>query len=242
MDTVLLKRNRFSNVMDFCRANGIVPQISKIKVSQALENGVGLYDFDITADTVEVPGDVVLNRNDVFIPFSLGVLLTFDDKVKPKGKARLYSYAPMAGVQNPVGFMTTDIEGLYNGILTQQVDQTAIMQSFPMEVLKHIGETEPSILLNGSDEEVSIGIQGEFDIEKMTHYLVPNIIYQGTMDIKTSVKFEATGSKFDVALASDPTSAATDKTARISLFMDGILIKNGAFDNIVNGLSAAMAK
>ncbi len=242
MKSIQFKRDRFNQVLDYCRQAGVVPQISKLKLSQALKDGVGLYGFDITAESVEVPGDVALNRNDVFIPFSIGVLVSFDNATNPRGKTRLYSYAPRAGAQNEFGFMTADAEAIYNGTLTQQVDQTAIMQTFPLEFMKHIPENEPCILLDGSDSPVSAGMQGEYDIEDMLHLLVPNIVYQGTMDIRTNIQFEATGSSFAVAAADDPDTADTSKAARLTLFMDGVLIKNGAKEEFVNGLTNALRR
>ena len=109
--------------------------------------------------------------------------------------------------------MTEDIEALYNGTLEQVVDQTTIMQAFPAELFKHIGHNEPRAMLGSADTVVADGAQGEYDLEDMMHPFTPEIVYQGTMDIKTAVKFNANGSDFSVALASAPHHQGRDPQA-----------------------------
>lgn len=238
---ILFEKKRFNVVKKWCADNGIVPQISKLKITRDIENGVGYIDFDLKSNQLSTPGDVALNRNDVFIPFGIGLFLSFD-KATPTGKARLYSYAPKAGIQNPVGFMTGDIEALYNGTLEQVVDQTTIMQAFPAELFKHIGHNEPRAMLGSADTVVADGAQGEYDLEDMMHPFTPEIVYQGTMDIKTAVKFNANGSDFSVALASAPTTKDKTHKPRVTLMMIGVLVKNGATESRINDLTDALSK
>lgn len=232
---------RFSIVKKWCEANGIVPQVSKIRVSQPLANGVGTYNFNIqqTNGKVNFIGEQLLNRNDVFIPFSLGVLLSFDDAEAPTGKSPLFSYAPKAGAANAYGFITDDIEALYNGAFIQTVDQTAIMQQYPAELFKYVPENVPAICLDSSNNQVSVGIQAQYKFEDALHVIVPNIIYQGTMDIKTSVQFNGTGSDFSIAAGSAPTTALTDKVAYLNFIMYGTLVKNGADSPSLSDLTNA---
>ena len=238
---ILFEKKRFNVVKKWCADNGIVPQISKLKITRDLEQGVGYMDFDLKSTQLATPGDVALNRNDVFIPFGLGLFLSFDTAT-PSGKARLYSYAPMAGAHNPVGFMKSDIEALYNGTLTQTVDQTTIMQSFPCELFKHIGCNEPATCLDAEGNPVSVGIQGEYDLEDMMHPFTPEIVYQGTMDIKTAISFNANGSDFSVALAATPTTKDETHKPRVTLMMIGVLVKNGATESRINDLTDALSK
>lgn len=237
---ILFDQNRFNAVKKWCLENGIVPQISKLKITKQLLDGVGLYEFDLKSRQLLMPGDVALFDNDVFIPMAMGVLLSFDSTT-PTGKAPLFSYAPKAGAQNPYGFMKSDIEGLYNGVLKQTADQTVIMQSFPMEVFKHIGASVPG-LIQGTAATVANGVQGEYDIEDMLHPVVPNIIYQGLMDIKTTIEFAATGSDFSVAAAATPSSEDSNMAAYISLLMTGVLVKNGAQSAKINVLTDALQR
>ena len=137
--------------------------------------------------------------------------------------------------------MKSDIEGLYNGVLKQTADQTVIMQSFPMEVFKHIGASVPG-LVQGASDPVADAIQGEYDIEDMLHPVVPNIIYQGLMDIKTTIEFAATGSDFSVAAAATPTSKDANMAAYASLLMTGVLVKNGAQSAKINVLTDALQR
>ena len=212
---ILFDQNRFNAVKKWCLENGIVPQISKLKITKQLLDGVGLYEFDLKSRQLLMPGDVALFDNDVFIPMAMGVLLSFDSTT-PTGKAPLFSYAPKAGAQNPYGFMKSDIEGLYNGVLKQTADQTVIMQSFPMEVFKHIGASVPG-LVQGASAPVADAIQGEYDIE-------------------------ATGSDFSVADAATPSSKDEDMAAYVSLLMTGVLVKNGAQSAKINVLTDALQR
>lgn len=237
---ILFDQNRFNAVKKWCLENGIVPQISKLKITKQLLDGVGLYEFDLKSRQLLMPGDVALFDNDVFIPMAMGVLLSFDSTT-PTGKAPLFSYAPKAGAQNPYGFKKSDIEGLYNGVLKQTADQTVIMQSFPMEVFKHIGASVPG-LVQGASAPVADAIQGEYDIEDMLHPVVPNIIYQGLMDIKTTIEFAATGSDFAVAAAATPGTEDSTMAAYVSLLMTGVLVKNGAQSAKINVLTDALQR
>lgn len=237
---ILFDKNRFDTVKKWCLENGIVPQISKLKITKELLDGVGLYEFDLRSRQLIMPGDVALFENDIFIPMQMGVLLSIDSKT-PTGKAPLYSYAPKAGVNNPYGFMKSDIEALYNGVLKQNADQTVLMQSFPMEVFKHIGASEPGII-QGDSATLANGLQGEYDIEDMMHPVVPNIIYQGLMDIKTTIEFPGTGSDFSVAKAATPSSKDDTMRAYVSLIMIGVLVKNGAQSPKINALTDALKR
>lgn len=220
--TEFLKK-RFDIVRKWCNQNGIVPQVSKLRTSQILKDGEGTYEFDFQNKNPQFTGEVKLNRNDLFIPFQMGILLSFDNAEKPTGKCPLYSFAPKAGVNYPLGFATDDIEALYNGVLIQTVDQTQIQQSFPLELYKRVPETQNAILAGG---EAGMGLQAEWDFTKALPTMVPNILYAGNMDIITRVEFNGTGSSF--ALKNAQGEDVTDKAAYLNFIMYGVLAKNAA--------------
>lgn len=244
-NSLFYNKKRFDICKKWCADHGIVPQVSKLRVGVPLENGKGRYDFDIQNAKPQYPGEVVLNRNDVFIPFGMGILLSFDNIITeangnvtaaPTGKSPLFSYAPKAGVENKYGFLTDDIEALYNGTLSQYVDQTLLQQSFPAELFKHVPGNVPAHIIDQEGDEVSLGIQAEYNFESALHSVVPNIIYQGDMDIRTIVEFNGTGSDFRVASADDPAAALTNVGAYLNFVMYGILIKNAAQEPSLNVL------
>lgn len=229
--TEFLKK-RFDIVRKWCAQNGIVPQVAKIRTSEVLKDGVGTYEFDFQHKNPQYTGEVMLNRNDLFIPFQMGILLSFDDATAPTGKSQLYSFAPKAGVNYPVAFATDDIEAFYNGVLIQTVNQTQIQQAYPLELYKFVPETQNAILAGG---EASLGLQAEWDIKKVLPVLVPNVLIAGNMDITTRVEFNGTASSFALKDASG--ADVTGKAAYLNLIMYGVLAKNMAESAAMESLS-----
>lgn len=224
---IFFDRERFEKVQTWCKAHGVVPQISKLRVSQQLVNGQGLYRFDIKKERVNsLIGEVGLDRNDLFIPFAIGALLQIDSK-EATGKTPLLSY-PVKASAAADGFMTNDIEGLYNGILNIVFDQTEVNASFPMELFKHVPQTQPCVLLDSSDNAKSTGLVQEYDIQDVLVPLAPAYYFQGTVDSKLSITFNGNGSNFAVASQANPTTADATKAASIVLYMSGVLVKGAA--------------
>lgn len=224
---IFFDRERFEKVQAWCNANGVVPQISKLRVSQQLVNGQGLYRFDIKKEQANtLIGEVGLDRNDLFIPFAIGAMLQIDGK-EATGKTPLLSY-PVKASAAADGFMTDDIEALYNGTMTIIMDQTEVNASFPMELFKHVPQTQPCVLLDSSNAAKSTGLVAEYDIQDVLVPLAPAYYFQGTVDTKLSVTFNGNGSDFSVASAATPTTADATKAARIVLYMSGVLVKGAA--------------
>lgn len=235
MKDSLLKQHRWQQVQKWCKDNNIVPQESVIRVAVPLQNGQGNYEFGILEQLRRFQNDKTLNRNDLFIPYNMGILIGFEETEAngtPKGKASLYSYAPKAGVQYPVGFMTDDIDALYNGMLTISMGQTQVNKAFPTLNFKRIPETQPIGIYDGT-EFVNSGIEPEFDLTDALYDLIPNYLFAGNEEIKVNLSFNGTGSDFSVALGATPTVADTTHTPFLYFYMTGVLVTNGA--EIPNG-------
>lgn len=225
-----LKQKKWQSVQAWCAKNGITAQESMIRVAVPLKNGKGIYDFNILESNTRRAIDKTLNRNDLFIPYGMGMFIAFEEvdaQGNPSGKAPLYSYAPKAGVQNEFGFIGRDIEALYNGELTISFGQTEVNRSFPMLNFKNVPETQPIGIYNGS-AFVDSGVQPEFSLDTALYQLVPNYYFAGTEAIKISAEFEATGSTFEVAAAATPTQATEDRVPFLYFYMSGVLVVNGA--------------
>lgn len=226
-----LKAKKWQSVQKWCAKNGIVAQESVIRVAVPLKDGKGLYDFNmLESNSRRFLSDITLNRNDLFIPYGMGMFVAFEEvdaAGNPLGKAPLYPYAPKAGVQNEYGFIGRDIEALYNGKLTISFGQTEVNKSFPMLQFKHVPETQPIGIYNGT-AFVDSGIQPEFKLDDALYQLVPNYYFAGTEAIKISAEFEATGSDFSIAAAATPTEATTERTPFLYFYMSGVLVVNGA--------------
>ena len=225
-----LKQQKWQSVQKWCKANNITAQESLIRVAMPLQDGKGLYDFNILESNTRRSTDKTLNRNDLFIPYGMSVFIAFEEVDafgNPTGKAPLYPYAPKAGVQNEYGFMGSDIEALYNGQLSISFGQTEVNRAFPMLNFKNVPETQPFGIYDGT-EFVNSGIQPEFMLDDVLYQLVPNYYFAGTEAIKISAEFEATGSSFAIAAGTAPTEATTARKPFLYFFMSGVLVVNGA--------------
>lgn len=244
MDTATLqsvKKARFDQVWDIVRpykAQGLFPQESKIRIELPLENGKGQYIFDLKEATVNNVTTQRLNRNDVFVPNSLGVMLAIRHIVNGTPVETLYPYAPFNDGTNPsvhaVGFQNDNIKNLYQGFLQWLVDSTVMLESYPMEKFLKIPRQQGAFVLDSNDAAVQEGIQSEFELDKSLELLMPKYYIAGTRDHKITLNFPAAGLTFPLA---DANGVTTDYTAHIVLYMDGFLIKNGCqtFDGSGNG-------
>lgn len=221
---VEFNRSRFERVVKWCNANGVVPEESFLRVSEALLSGVGTYNFDIK-NGKKAATDVTLNRNDLFIPFGIGMFIAFDGKNSagnPDGKGTFYTFAPKAGTNQPIGFTKDDIDALYNGILSMNFGQTVINSAFPMLNFRHIPETQNVAIYDGANM-VSANIQPQFDILDALYPLAPAYYMQGTEDIQIRVDFPASGANFALT-----TPSGVTVEPRLYLYLSGVLVKNAA--------------
>lgn len=220
MDYVQITKDRLNKVMDQLAGTKLWPSQSKIRLAQPIKDGKGQYIFDLKKG-----GDGLVNfaldRNDVFIPNFIGVLLEFvNDET---GVRKLYSFAPQNDGENPsvfeVGFVDDQIEKLYAGHVQWLLDNQVMMPSLPMEIFHRVPQTQGAFVLNSSDEAVQEGIQVERDIYEMLSLLLPKYTIAGTRDHKITVNFDAAGNTF---------ACTEGYTANLVLYMDGMLVKGGS--------------
>ena len=227
----ILKLKKWQSVQKWCAENGITAQESVIRVAMPLIDGNGQYDFNILeSNSRRYLTDKTLNRNDLFIPYGMQTFIAFEEvdaAGNPKGKAPMYPYAPKAGVQNPYGFMTDDIEALYNGMLTISFGQTEVNRSFPMLNFKRVPEAQPIGIYNG-EAFVDSGIQPEFNLDDVLYQDIPNYYFAGSEAIAIKANFEANGSSFAIAAGTAPTEATQTRKPFLYFYMAGVLVVNGA--------------
>lgn len=217
---IMIVKDRLNKVMDQLSGTGLWPEQSKIRLSLPVKDGKGQYIFNLKEG-----GDGVstfsLDRNDVFIPNFIGVLLELVNQ--ETGVKTLYSFAPICedGVPSvhKFGFQDNQIEKLYSGHMQWLLDNQVMMAAYPMENFHYVPETQGAFVLNSSDEPVNEGIQVERDLFKMLQLVLPKYVIAGTRDHKITITFDAAGNEFPV----------TDGyTANLVLYMDGMLVKGGS--------------
>ena len=161
-----------------------------------------------------------MERNDVFVPNSIGVFISLVEDAT--GTEHLYPYAPIADGTTPsihkYGFLNDQIEALYNGILQWTVDNNVALSAYPLEKMKTVPETQGLFVLDGDGNAVSEGIQSQFNIDDFMQIVMPKYVIAGTRDHKMTVSFPATGKTF-------PTTDGY--TAKLVLMLDGFLVKGG---------------
>lgn len=224
-DILAIKKARYDQLWDMIKMAGfdssVFPEESKIRLEATLVSGTGQYIFNLK-DVAATDGVVThaLERNDVFVPNSIGVMIAL--KNNETGVEVLYPYAPINDGVNPsihvAGFTTNEIENLYNGILTWFVDNNVALSAYPMEKFKQVPRTQGAFVLDSADSAVQEGIQSEFNLDNVMQVLMPRYTIAGTRDHKMQINFPATGRTFEVT---------EGYTAKLVLMLDGFLVKGG---------------
>lgn len=222
----LIKKERFDKIFDQIEAAGVPfssavhPEESKIRIELPLVNGQSQYVFNIKK-AVESPREVSLDRNDVFVPNTWGVLLGLRSDANPQIE-HLFSFVPVNDGTNPsvfpVGFQTNAAEAIYAGFVQWIIDSNVMISAYGTEKFKYVPETQGAFVLDSSDNAVAEGIQLEYNLDDMMPLLMERITICGTRDHKITLNFDASGLTFPVT---------TGYTPYLVLLMDGVLIKGG---------------
>lgn len=228
-----LLRTRYEKLVQQVKPYGLSVEPSKIRVEETLKSGVGQYRFNIKKE-INALRERTLDRNDVFVPNFLGVLIGLRSKTKP-ASMKLYSFAPINDGEKPsihkVGFKTDDINSLYNGVLRWNVDNNVVFSAFPSENFKKVPENQGKVVVMGeANAPVVVGLQeeAEWNMRSVCEELTPRILVAGTRDHQITVDFDGANLNFDLNDA--------DFEPVLVLYMDGFLIKNGC--ESINGSNA----
>ena len=221
MNIFQIIKDRFDKVYAQLRGTNIYPEESKIRVSLPIQDGKGQYIFDIKNAIVDGLVEQHLDRNDVFVPNQWAVLIELVEKAT--GVKKLFSFAPKNNGNDPsvcpVGFTGDDIESLYSGFLSWNVDNTVMLSAYPMEKFRKVPRQQGAFVLASDDSAVHEGIMPEWSLDKALELIIPRYTIAGTRDHKISVNFPAAGLTFPLN--------DSDYEANLVLYMDGFLIKGG---------------
>lgn len=240
MNTADLIRERFAKINnEFAGSTDgkVYAEPSKIRIEVPLLAGVGRYEFDIKKTDIKNQREVSLNRNDLFVPNFMGLFLSLQNDTKPSAEI-LSSFPLINDGVNPspyvAGFQNTDVEALYNGKLTWQIDNGILMQAYPTERFKKVPETQGAFVLDSNDQPLNEQIVPEWDVLDACDLIIPKLMIAGTRDHRISVNFDASGLTFPVT---------TGYTPVLVFYMDGFLIKGGCeFFNDANPEAKAIGR
>lgn len=195
-------------------------EISKIRIETPLLDGVGQYTIDIKKQITGNKREVSLDRNDVFVPNTLGIFLALQSETKPSTEI-LMPFPAIADGTNPsvheIGFKTRDIFALYNGKLVWNVDNGVLMGSYPTERFLKVPEKQGATVVVGSEVKQE-QVLPQWDIDACSDLLLPKLTIAGTRDHQITINFDASGLSFDCTEGYKPV---------LVFYMGGFLVKGG---------------
>lgn len=222
---ILIKKERFDKVFDLISGAGfgaeIHPEESKLRQELPIESGKSQYIFNLKNTQVDGVREVSLDRNDIFVPNAWGVLLGLRSTTNPAIE-KLFSFIPVKKDDEvsvfPEGMKNDNLEAMYSGTLTWNVDNAVMMANYPMEKFRKVPETQGAVLLDSADEAVQLGILPQWDLSENLEMIIPRMTIAGTRDHKITVSFDGSGLTFPCSDGWKP---------YLVLVMDGFLVKGG---------------
>lgn len=224
MNTADLLRARFvelnTQAQGYSRSE-IYPEPSKIRIEVPLKPGQGRYEFNIKKNDIDNSWEKSLDRNDVFVPNFMGVLLALRSTTNPMTEV-LRSFPVINDGVNPsayaAGFTTEDAEAVYNGTLNWTIGNGVLFNAYPTEDFKKIPQTQKAFILDSQDAVKVESVETEWNIKDALELVIPKLILCGTRDHKVTINFNASGLNF---------ATTAGYTPYLVFYMDGNLIKGG---------------
>lgn len=242
-------RKRFEKAFNYYGEQGIPPQLSFLRIEEDLVDGRGNYDFNLRKENLATY-ERNLRRNDLFIVLGMSVFLRIEDEDKG-GTLPMHFYAKKgrvtvtpATVSDPAvytldeyGFLTSDIEALYNGKLFIQTGTTVNFEGLPTSLFK-----KESAGIEGTQANYVKDVNNAVDVESALKTMSEELVLAGTQDHKIQVSFPAyNGSDFSAAQAGNGTSVSDDTIvptthfkSKIGFYALGYLIPGGTNDTYKN--------
>lgn len=224
MNTADMLRARFAEVNSeaLSYSNGkVYAEPSKIRIETQLKPGQGRYEFNIKKQDIDNPWEKSLDRNDVFVPNYIGVLLALRSNTTPMTEI-LRSFPVINDGVNPsayaAGFTADDAEALYNGSLQWTIDNGVLFNAYPTEDFKKIPQTQKAFILDSQDAAKVESVETEWNIKDALELVIPKLVLCGTRDHRITVNFSASGLSF---------ATTAGYTPYLVFYMAGNLIKGG---------------
>ena len=129
------------------RSNRYVPAPDYLRIEQVISNASGVYSFDVKKSGNETSTERKLDRNDLFVITDIGVYLS-------KVTAASNGAAVKQSYPNPFIFGAANeadhLETVYNGNLSLKIGSRVNIEGLPMDVFRHVPETQQTALTNRS--------------------------------------------------------------------------------------------
>lgn len=238
-------RRRFVELNEYYGKQGIPPQTSFLRIEEKLVGGKGNYQFNLQKENLSEL-ERGLDRNDLFVVLGASIYLRIEDKdrdgVLPphffakKGRVTITPATvsdPAVYTLDEYGFLTDDINALYNGNLLIQTGTVVNFQAIPTALFK-----KQSAGIVGTQANYVKDVNNAFDLQDSLYVLPERLSLAGTQNHKIQLSFPSfNGSDYSAAQAGNGTSTSDDTIiptthyeTKVGLYMLGYLVPGGTDD------------
>lgn len=216
----LRKRWEHANNKVKALSSELFPQSSYLRIDRVLSNGVGTYKFDpMKQNGMEGRYGKLLNRNDLFLTFGIGLFLNYELTANPGAAVLATSLSDLVAKAKVMGSTDTipvDLQSVYNGALRLQTGTTVTFDALETSIFNishqaaNSGETDAAVV------SLDSSILGEI------FYTPEMIAFAGTKEQSFQLDFPCANTS-----VFQPASSPKGQVG-LSLVMLGFLVKNGA--------------
>ena len=216
----LRKRWELANNKVKALSSELFPQSSYLRIDQVLSNGVGNYRFDpMKQNGQEGRYGKLLNRNDLFLTFGIGLFLNYELTANPGAAVLATSLSDLVAKAKVMGSTDTipvDLQSVYNGALRLQTGTTVTFDALETSIFNishqaaNSGETDAAVVSLDSS------------ILDEIFYTPEMIAFAGTKEQSFQLDFPCVNTS-----VFQPASSPKGQVG-LSLVMFGFLVKNGA--------------
>ena len=218
----LRKRWEYANKKVKALNETLFPQSSYIRIDQTLSNGVGTYVFDpMRQNGQQGTYGQLLNRNDLFLMYGIGLLLSYELTANPGAGVLASSLSDLVAKAKVLGSTDTipvGVQSVFNGALTLQTGTTQTLAALETKIFDISHQAANS----GSDSAAVVSIDSSIADE--IFYTPEMIAFAGTKEQSFQLKFPCANTT-----VFQPDSSPKGVVG-VSIFMLGFLVKNGALE------------
>lgn len=216
----LRKRWEHANNKVKALSSELFPQSSYLRIDQVLSNGVGNYRFDpMKQNGQEGRYGKLLNRNDLFLTFGIGLFLNYELTANPGAAVLATSLSDLVAKAKVMGSTDTipvDLQTVYNGSLRLQTGTTVTFDALETSIFNISHQAANSGELDAAVVSLDSSILGEI------FYTPEMIAFAGTKEQSFQLDFPCANTSVFQPASSPKGSVG------LSLIMFGFLVKNGA--------------
>lgn len=205
-------RSIYNAAKKMATAKGLIASPGYLRMEAALSNTKNKYNFFIKNVQNEVPTELKLDRNDLFVVDKIGLFL-IRQVATTIGKEVIQSYPNIIVFAPVAGLVTSDLEAIYNGYFTLKVGTKVNIENLSNQNFRYVPDTQ----------QAAADTKSSFNVDDATYQPAAVLDLHGTMDIQMWTEFPMG----TAGLSLTPTDPANG-VVKLCLILYGFLIKGGA--------------